>query len=263
MRQLGINCGGYPGMEPLDLLPYIRDAGFDCVFTGYRDDAYIDTMAEAVARAGMHYDTIHAPFKHINDLWSPGEEGEAMLKTLTDCLDACARCDIPVMIAHLSSGENAPCINDVGHARLDRLVEHAGRVGVRIAFENQRKLANIAFVFEQYGALPQVGFCWDVGHEACFSPGRAYMPLFGQYLCALHLQDNLCEYNRDRHFIPFDGLIDFHSAARQIRDSGFTGTLMLEVLRKNSHRYDELTPEQYYARAFAAAEKLRRLVDGE
>ena len=38
---------------------------------------------------------------------------------------------------------------------------------------------------------------------------------------------------------------------------------MLEVLRKNSHRYDELTPEQYYARAFAAAEKLRRLVDGE
>lgn len=263
MRKLGINCGSFRGVNALESIPYIKNAGFDCVFTGYKDDAYIGALAEAIDRAGLTYDTVHAPFKHINDIWMPGDDGEAMLKTLTDCLDACAHYGVPVMIVHLSSKEDAPCVNDIGHERFDRLVEHAGEVGVKIAFENQRKLANLAFAFEQYGHLPQVGFCWDVGHEACFTPGRKYMPLFGKHLIALHIQDNMCEYNKDLHLIPFDGMINFYHVGEQIKASGFTGTLMLEVLQKNSNVYDDYTVEQYYERAFRAVSKLRRIVDGE
>lgn len=263
MRKLGINSGNFRGIDAIDSIPYIRDAGFDCVFTGYKNDEYTGKLADAIDRAGMTYDTIHAPFKHINDIWAPGENGDAMLKTLTDCLDSCAHYGVPVMIVHLSSKENAPCINDVGHERFDRLVDHAGEVGVKIAFENQRKLANIAFAFEQYGKLPQVGFCWDTGHEACFTPGRQYMPLFGDKLIALHIHDNMCKYDGDLHMIPFDGMINFYRVGEQIRNSGFTGTLMLEVIQKNSHYYDDLTPEQYYERAYRAVAKLRTIVDGE
>ena len=43
MRKLGINCGNYKGLDPIESIPYIKDAGFDCVFSGYtpmntRDD---------------------------------------------------------------------------------------------------------------------------------------------------------------------------------------------------------------------------------
>ena len=262
MRKLGINCDSYSGINAKDSVPYIKNAGFDCVFTGYKDDKRTGELAQAIASAGLIYDTIHAPFKNINDIWLPGEIGDVMLMTLVSCLDSCARYGVPVMIVHLSSGEKAPCVSDIGRERFDALVAHAGEVGVKIAFENQRKLANIAFAFERYENMPQVGFCWDVGHESCFTHGREYMPLFGDRLIALHLQDNMCEYNRDLHLLPFDGLIDFHRVASRIKDSGYTGTLMLEVFRKNSSLYDDLTPEEYYARAYRAASKLRLLIEG-
>ena len=49
--------------------------------------------------------------------------------------------------------------------------------------------------------------------------------------------------------------------AEQIRNSGYTGTLMLEILQRNSNFYDDLTAEEYYAKAYRAVAKLRRLVD--
>lgn len=261
MRKLGINCDSYFGMSAEDSIPYIKNAGFDCVFTGYKDDKRTGELAQAIASAGLEYDTIHAPFKNINDIWLPGDNGGVMLSTLTSCLDSCAHYGVPVMIVHLSSGERAPCVSDIGRERFDILVQHAGEVGVKIAFENQRKLANIAFAFERYEGMPQVGFCWDVGHESCFTHGREYMPLFGDRLIALHLQDNMCEHNRDLHILPFDGLIDFHRVASRIKASGYMGTLMLEVFQKNSDMYDDFTPEEYYARAYNAAAKLRRLIE--
>ena len=101
--------------------------------------------------------------------------------------------------------------------------------GVQIAFENQRKLANIAWTFEEIEDAPNVGFCWDTGHENCFTPGRQYMPLFGKKLICTHIHDNNGVFDHDEHLLPFDGKLDFVRAARQIRESGFTGALVLEV----------------------------------
>lgn len=264
MRKLGVNCPSYVnGVDALGSVPFIRDAGFDSVFSEYVSDEYCGKLADEIDRAGMSYETIHAPFRNINSMWRAGEAGEAMLRSLTDCLDTCEHYGVPVMIVHLSSGVDAPNVNDIGHQRFDRLVEHAGKVGVKIAFENQRKLANIAFAFEVYDKCSQVGFCWDTGHESCFAGGREYMPLFGSKLTALHIHDNMMENNGDLHLLPFDGIIDFHYVAEQIRKSGYSGTLMLEAIPTNSHRYDDLTPQQFYARAYEAASRLRVLVDGK
>jgi sugar phosphate isomerase/epimerase len=163
---------------------------------------------------------------------------------------------------HLSSGMKPPSLTDIGRGRFIALVEHAAAKGVQIAFENQRKLANIAWTFEEFEDAPNVGFCWDTGHEACFSPGRQYMPLFGQRLICTHIHDNSGEFNRDEHLLPFDGKLDFERIARQIRESGFTGSLMLEAIAANSHLYDDMTCEAYLERAAASVRKLRDMVDG-
>ena len=65
------------------------------------------------------------------------------------------------------------------------------------------------------------------------------------------------------HMIPFDGAVDYDRVTRQIRESGFSGTLMLEVLAKNSTAYDETDIHTYLARAAAAAKRLRVMTDGE
>ena len=262
MRKIGINADIPRSEDVLRNLPVLKAAGFDSFFTGCFDLPTNERIAETAAKLGLQYETLHAPFGHINDLWRAGEDGERMLRELTDCADICAQCGVPVMVVHISSGNNAPAINDLGHARFDRLVEHAARVGTKIAFENQRKLANIAFLFELYADQPHIGFCWDNGHEKCFAHGREYMPLFGDRVIALHVHDNDCHDEEDDHFLPFDGAIDYSRFAEHIRRSGYTGTLMLETLPQHNHRYDDLSPEAFFALAFERAAKLRALVDG-
>ncbi len=160
MRKLGMNAGSFEGISALNSLTYIKSAGFDSFFTGFKDDETVGKIAEEAAKKGLIYETIHAPFKGIiNNIWKNTEEGEETLGIFKSCADACAHYDIPVMVVHLSAGSKPPCVNDIGRSRWDRLVEHAGNVGVTIAFENQRKLANLAFVFELYDDVPHVKFC--------------------------------------------------------------------------------------------------------
>jgi len=136
-------------------------------------------------------------------------------------------------------------------------MKRAGELGITVCYENQYKLANLAQVFE---CFEEARFCWDVGHEACYSGGIEYMPVFGKKLGALHLHDNPCEYKRDLHRIPFDGAIDFDRVARQIAESGYDGTIMLEIGTGGYDLYKSMSAEEYFARAAAAARTLAEMV---
>ena len=263
MRKLGMNCGSYPEIKPIDSIPYIKAAGFDSIFTGFKNDMTAGRLAEAADKHGLAYETVHAPFKGINDIWFPGEGGDVMLQTFLDCAESCAHYKIPIMVVHLRSGVKAPAISDIGTERFDRLVDRAGELGVTVAFENQRKMANLSHVFERYDDRENVGFCWDNGHEACFTNGWEYMPIWGHKTVALHIHDNFMEFNKDIHLLPFDGIFDFHKFGEYIRKYKFEGTLMLEALPKNSDFYNDFTAEEFYAEAYERVKRLRRIVDGE
>ena len=87
------------------------------------------------------------------------------------------------------------------------------------------------------------------------------MPLFGDRIVALHLHDNHCEHNGDEHLIPFDGIIDMDKAARRLAEAGYDKAIMLELVRKNSHHYDETDAETYFARAAEAAREFASRVE--
>ena len=258
MHKLGIN---YIHTLPLSVeenFSLLAQTGFQALFTMHDGAEATARYAAAAAGAGLTYESIHAPWDGINTMWQEGEAGETMLRRLTDTLDSCRQNNIPIAVVHLSSGRNAPCINDLGHSRFDRLIDHAVKTGVTVAFENQRMLANIAWAFE---AFPQdsVGFCWDCGHEFCFTPGRHYMPLFGSRLICTHIHDNTTVFNEDSHLLPFDGKADFGYVADTLRYSGYTGSLMLEI--GNRERYGGMDPLEFLKRAADAAGKLRNMVD--
>ncbi len=261
MRELGISAATLKDGSFDDFLRIIKNAGFEYLFCG-NDPMRI----KAAQKAGLMMDNLHAPFDGINNMWLPGEEGEQMLARLKDTVDTCAAYDIPKTVIHLSSGLTPPRINDLGYKRFNDLVEYAVKKGVRPAFENQRMLANLAFMMEEYKDVPEVGFCWDTGHELCFTNGREYMPLFGNRLICVHIQDNHGVFNQDQHLLPFDGKVDWEKAARNIKNSPYDGPLMLETWYRTPDitgfmGYEEMTSEQYYARAYAAAERLRTMIE--
>lgn len=272
MRKTGICYRNVKEMTAKENAGCLRQLGFDCVFTGYPNAEKITGLADVFAGAGLIFESIHAPFDGINSIWLPGEDGEIMLGRMLDCLDTCKKCGVPVMVVHLSSGENAPCITDLGHSRWDRLVDAAVGSGVSIAFENQRKLANIAFVMELYRDVPEVGFCWDCGHEKCFTPGIEYMPLFGKRLIYTHIHDNFGvgevtaeeKHGGDIHYMPFDGNTDFTRFASLIKEFDYKGSLTLELRSAEKPPYSEkYTVREFYARAYEAVSKLVKMCDGE
>ncbi len=260
MRNVGINLHAMAGLSDEEYIRYIASLGFKGLFTGSRttERERLYNIANACAASGVAFETMHAPFDHINDIWSADESGDAMLSELIACVDNCAAVNVPIAVVHLSSGINAPSITDVGRARFAKLVEYAGEKGVHIAFENQRKLANLSWALETFS---DAGFCWDCGHENCFTPGRQYMPLFSDRLICTHIHDNNGVFNQDLHLLPFDGTSDFERIANQLRTSPFEGTLMLEVIAASSTNYETVSVTDYLDKAYAAVTRLASMAE--
>ena len=217
-----------------------------------------DETIKILEDAGISFATLHAPFSKINSMWQVGEEGDKMLLSIIDGVDKCEKYTIPVLVVHLSSKFPPPRISDIGNERYQKLMEYAACKGVTIAYENQRTLSNLSYALEIFD---DAGFCWDTGHEGCFTPNRQYLPLFGDRLKTVHIHDNMCEYDKDLHLLPFDGRIDFNRVAKQLTDANYKDVLMLEVFRSNSNFYDNIAAEEYYRRAGNAAKRLAEMVE--
>ncbi len=222
-----------------------------------------DNVMDLFRRENIICETLHAPFNRINDMWSHDRDaGDCILNRLKDSIDKCCRYGVPVSVVHLSSKCPMPEINEIGIERFDKLFAYAEEKGIIIALENQRYLENIDFFMKRH---PEARFCYDVGHEHCFTSGIDFMDHFGDRLVALHIHDNSCIYNADDHLLPFDGKIDYSVPAKKIAESGFTGTLMLEVEKTSSVDdvaiYEHMSNLEYYSRAADAANKLAAMVD--
>lgn len=226
------------------------------------ESPYLSEIMAEFSQKGIICETLHAPYNKINDMWSADDTaGEAMLNRLLDCADKCAKYNIPTMIVHISSGRPMPEITEAGNLRYKRLIDYAKKKNIKIAFENLRYRENLEYSLSRY---PESVFCWDCGHEYCFTPGQKFVPLFGDRLGALHIHDNYCHVDSDDHLLPFDGSIDFNIVAKELAQSGYKGTLMLEVFRDltpTEKIYDTMSTEEFFKRAASAARKLADMVE--
>jgi sugar phosphate isomerase/epimerase len=225
----------------------------------------IEGIIENFQKNGIILDTLHAPFDKINDMWSPDDKAaQKMLDRLENGVDLCAKYNIPVLIVHLSSKTPMPEITDVGVERFDRLFEYAKEKRVKIALENQRFRENLEYFLDRNSEL---GFCWDTGHENCFTQRINFMELFGEKLCALHIHDNRCLPDKDDNMLPFDGNIDFDKVASFIAQSGYEGTVMLEVgknvTKDGESVYGGISDEEYVLRAIESANRLLEMINSK
>ncbi|MBR5553014.1 MAG: sugar phosphate isomerase/epimerase [Clostridia bacterium] len=269
MRKLGCNASALLGNDIPANMECIKAAGFDCTFISWNDGADIDGYMKKAASIGLAVETFHAPFDKMNSMWEESVDGDEYTELLRRCIKAAGHYDVPYVIMHTTIGRIVPKTSPIGLLRYHKLIVEAEKQGVKLAFENLEYVRHLELILD-YFKSENVGFCYDVGHEHCYTPGIKYMPIFGDRLFCTHIHDNLglaptkdVDYRDDLHRIPFDGNIDYDAVCRGIKQSGYKGSLMLEISNRTPYLfYDGLSPMQFYTKAYEAAQKLRALCDG-
>lgn len=254
-RQLSVCLNYSRDLSYKEKARLIAEAGFDSVFLfRYKNkpDGDLAMQAEAARMYGLGIETVHADFKEINSIWKEGEIGDELVAFFEKCIKETAELKIPVVVIHLSSGDNPPQFNKLGLSRYKRLCESAEKNGICLAFENLRKTAYLDFIFEGLSNSPKLKFCYDCGHENLYNGGDGVLEKYADRLACIHLHDNFGD--KDRHLLPFDGSIDWKRITKRLALCGFECPITLEV---HSDDYDN---EGFIDRAFDRGVRLRELV---
>ena len=117
---------------------------------------------------------------------------------------------------------------------MGRLAEVGKEYGVVVCMENmpfrQQALAKPAdlLAFVKSMNTPWLRMCLDTGHCAVhgLSVGDAVRTVGKDYLYALHVHDN--DGTRDRHWIPYTGVVDWEDFSKALVEIGYERSVSLE-----------------------------------
>jgi len=236
----------------------IREAGFDDVFLWWGDEHadYVgdkNLLPEIARNAGLEVENIHAPFDKTNYIWTESVNAEDIVKRYAQCILDCSRHNIPTVVIHLTNGNTPPPPTILGLERIKYLVKLAEQKKVNIALENLRRPDYLQFVFENIQSN-RLGFCYDSGHENCFTKGTDLLSLYGKNLMALHLHDN--DGTNDQHRIPGEGTINWEAVVKKIKSTTYGGAISLEVTNEFSQLYSGISAQEFLK---VANEKIKML----
>jgi sugar phosphate isomerase/epimerase len=223
----------------VDALQLIKNAGFDCYFTTKTSPEEVSRIVERGNTLGLFCEAIHAPFLGGSKMWlSDTEDGEKVFKELMSCIDLAVAVGAHCVVIHSSSVATAHGITERGILRYDELVRFAGEKNVNIAFENLLDTENLLYFIERYKHMAHVGFCYDFGHENCFTPGFRWMEHFRDKVFTTHIHDNFGPllpeengdiYSADTHLLPFEADINFSKCIFELNQYHYQGALVLET----------------------------------
>ena len=249
-----------PNRERLKL---IASAGFENVFIWWADqyadiDGLKEMLPELARNAGLYVENIHTDFESANLLWLDKPGWEDLMGGYMASIDACFRHQIPTMVVHLTKGDAPPPVNALGLDRLRRLVARAEEKNVNIALENLQKPEYLDYVFGSV-CSDKLKFCYDSGHENCYSKTGDLLDKFGDKLISLHLHDN--DGTDDQHRIPGEGNIDWKTIADKLKKKNYSGSISLEVTNEFSEKTKGLSAEHFLEKAYYQANSIANLCD--
>ena len=157
--------------------------------------------------------------------------------------------------------------NEKGLENFGKVICEAEKLSVKVAFENTESEEYLVAVMKRFKGSPAVGFCWDTGHEMCYSYSKNLLSIYGDKLIATHINDNpgIRDFDGnitwidDLHLLPFDGIADWRSIADRLDKCDYNGILTFELnrcSRPGRHEndfYNEMSVEKYLTLAFSRA----------
>lgn len=232
----------------------IKSAGFDSVMMSFKDAASFRTNVGAVRKSGLKIENVHCPFGNdmMNRLWSDDKAFETLIM-IQAAVDCCAMFHVKTLVVHPTDGMTPPPVSEEGVKYFQGIADYAARLGINIAFENIQRPEYLEVLFKKLNGK-NIKFCYDSGHENCFSKGTDCLSEYGNRLCALHIHDN--DGTDDSHLVPFDGNINYEPFLKKLCTLEYSGIISLEVMQHKSDNYSDYTPEDYISHAYDAAKHL-------
>jgi sugar phosphate isomerase/epimerase len=263
-RKLGINSSCIVGREEKENLRFIKEVGFQSFFSGMDNiqPQQVCAIKNESVKLGLDYEFMHGPFSGINELWTR-EEPPKIFNDFMQAIDSASEAGVKTVVTHVSSSFTPPEINALGLSRFDKWVERALQKGVTLAFENQRRLGNFAYIMDRYEKAENVKYCYDCGHEHCFTLTVPFVPIYKSRLICTHLHDNFGRNDSlsnggDLHLLPFDGNIDYDTIVKSFVEANYQGSFTLEVF---SDSYPNLSLDDFLKEAYNRAEKLLKIAE--
>jgi len=251
-RKLGINTDCLQGrMDDLSTLELAHEIGFQTITTSLTQRDAVAELKEKADRLGVEFPFLHAPFRGINSMWLEGEDYRKVYDGMKEAVDSAAACGVGGVVVHVSSGWKAPMVNDLGISRYDSLVEYAAERGVTVLLENLRMVGNLTCLMDRYENMRNVRYCYDCGHEHCYTKTVCWPDIFTTKIVATHIHDNpgrpfddkVSDY--DMHWLPFDGTFNYHHMMQKLNQYGYEGPLVLEVYRTAREDYKSMTAQAF------------------
>ncbi len=268
-RLLGMNVFADEECSVEKQIEMMREIGFEAFFTGWKKEYPIGKWAKTAENLGMIYQSVHAPFGGVADLWRDDEAAaKKAFDEITECIHVCSENAIGLIISHCYIGfDGVVDITDKGLERYGKIIDEAEKCGVNIAFENTEGIEYLKKLLEVYSDRNNVGFCLDSGHEMCYNFSENLLALWGDKLIATHLNDNLGirDYNGkiywhdDLHLLPFDGIRDWDELAVRLKSCDYKGILTFELNRSSkpdrheNDKYKKMSLQDYFTEAYIRA----------
>ncbi len=270
---LGINSNNEAGNDFKEILQNVKEAGFEAVMIANKAGCFEDAIKEA-KRLGLQIPYVHLSTNHPQDIWAVGASNEAYVDNILAEIAICGKYEVPIAVMHPTDGSPSDIPlspNQNGLKCFEKIVDFAKKNNVKIALENLDKCSvkYLDYLFSNIKSY-YLGFCYDAGHHNLYLPNVNLLKRFEDRLLAIHLHDNLmdyqfgCDYTRDLHRLPFDGKINFAKVCKNLAKTDYDNVIMLE-LHKNScgkpKLYLDWTDKKFLKEAFARCQKLAEMVE--
>lgn len=215
-------------VTPKQTIYAIKQAGYDGVFLQWYNKDWEfsqENQLKLCRDLGLEIAFVHLGYKGINNIWNEGEEGDALVESYLKDLEVCKKNNIDLVVMHLTSKSVAPPPSQIGITRLQKIVDYAEKLNIKIAFENTKIWGYLEYTFK-YIKNPNAGVCFDSGHCHCHFDDKFNWELFKNKIFAVHLHDN--DKSSDQHKLPFDGTINWELYANKLKEANYSGPVSLE-----------------------------------
>lgn len=222
MGKIGFSLQETYSLPQQEVLRLLKELGFDGISPAWQGRQSLSETVHTAKALGLVIHSLHAPHDRNCQLWEQADS--PILQETFACLDACREWNIPILVIHpwgrfdYTFRKEALCFD-----HFDRLTDYAGKMGVKIAFENLQGPEYLMALLDRYADNPAIGFCWDLGHEQCYSPTLDLLDKYADRLLFTHLNDNYGSTGPkissadDLHLLPGDGKADWNVVLQRLK----------------------------------------------
>lgn len=273
--EIGISTGFFYEKDLIESLPMIQKCGFKILelwagasewgrYTHYNwhEKKYTHDLKKKLEELGLRVSSAHAPFSEELDLSNLDEtQRRVAVDECCKVMDVLIFLEGEILVVHpavktfdLNNHEEKTRRIDQAVKSVSEIAEQAKMKKCKIAIENMipHVLGGEISVLQQLignHRETSLGICFDSSHANLWkSPSLAeYLKSISPYLLTTHLSDNYGD--TDDHFPPGDGEINWTGIFRIIRESGYQGVLMFEVLGESRTKDPRKILSKTYQRA--------------